>query len=46
MENNLTFTVERLNPGTIGQDLADRRWGSEDLYLCKVKLLNLQIKSH
>ena len=26
MENNLTFTVERLNPGTIGQDLAERRW--------------------
>lgn len=27
MENNLTFTVERLNPGTIGQDLTERRWG-------------------
>ena len=46
MENNLTFTVERMNPGTIAQDLAERRWGSEDLYLCRVKLLNLQIKSH
>lgn len=46
MENNLTVTVERLNPSTIGQDLTERRWGSEDLYLCKVKLLNLQIKSH
>lgn len=32
MENNLTFTGERMNPGTIGQDLAERRWGSEDLY--------------
>lgn len=46
MENNLTFTGERMNPGTIGQDLAECGWGSEDLYLCRVKLLNLQIKSH
>lgn len=27
MENNLTFTVERMNPGTIGQDLAECGWG-------------------
>lgn len=27
MENNLTFTGERMNPGTIGQDLAECGWG-------------------